>query len=138
MLYCGGPRLSSPRLMTALMLASAHVNRRAFVTKENVSLKRYFLKSIFLSHRGGGQWLRPPLVGDNIIYWLKMLTGNKFPGMTKAWNALQVDCPPHSLRELLPHSGSPSSPIPSEGCFPWVIDAKVLLIRKNETSNHLA
>lgn len=28
-------------------------------------------------------------------------------------------------------------PLLSEGCFCWVIDAKVLLIRKNETSNNL-
>lgn len=60
--------------------------------------------------------------------------------MTKAWNVLQGGCLPHSLRETPApthpsHSPALPHPLLSEGCFCWVIDAKVLLIRKNETSN---
>lgn len=57
-----------------------------------------------------------------------------------------LECATRRLPPTLPQrtpilqQSPPYSPIPSasEGCFCWVIDAKVLLIRENETSNHLS
>lgn len=106
---------------------------QTFINIKVISLKRFFLIYILFCHRGA------PLISDNILSMgLRCWQETNSQG----WQQLGMCCKEvvsHTPPENPPHPFPLHSPIPipSEGCFCWIIDAKVLLIRKKETSNHL-
>lgn len=61
------PPTGSPH--SVLMITTVHIKQKAFITEEDVSLKRYFLIYVSLSHHGVGveAGVQTPLIPDNIL-----------------------------------------------------------------------
>lgn len=128
-LYSALPCFGSQRHQVSLPNLFKHLS----ISKSS-HLKGFFLIYILFCHRGA------PLISDNILSMgLRCWQETNSQG----WQKLGMCCKEvvsHTPPEKPPHPFPLHSPIPipSEGCFCWIIDAKVLLIRKKETSNHLA
>lgn len=127
------PLLCSPMFWITTPPSESSHSVQTFINIKVISLKRFFLIYILFCHRGA------PLISDNILSMgLRCWQETNSQG----WQKLGMCCKEvvsHTPPENPPHPFPLHSPIPipSEGCFCWIIDAKVLLIRKKETSNHL-